>query len=92
MSADVHIRVDLSALLCIGVAAAAVYGAARYLQSWQWLSAIRRHGDSSPGKDETAAARAAQLLQLHYATCPTTAPHSDAGVPAILEASVDDVC
>ena len=88
MIADVHVRIDVSSLLCVGAAAAAVYGAVRYLQWRSWpAAATDSSGKPCSGKDAAAALKA-QLLQLHYASAQIPAPEADADVPEALQAII----
>jgi len=86
MTADVHVRIDVSSLLCAGAAAAALYGAVRYLQWRQWPSATRPSSDQPRSSRDAAAALTAQLLQLHYPPGSVPAPETDVDGPAALQA------
>ncbi len=85
MTADVHVRIDVSSLLCAGAAAAALYGAGRYLQSRQWPSAAGDSSGKPRNSQDAAVALKAQLLQLHYPPSSMPAPETDADVPAALQ-------
>ena len=88
MTADVHVRIDVSSLLCVGAAAAALYGAVRYLQCRQWPSAAEDSSGKPCNGRDAAAALKAQLLQLHYPRGSMPGPETDADVPAALQANI----
>ena len=92
MTADVHVRIDVSSLLVVGAAAAAAYGAVRYLQLCPWPSAAKDSSGKPRDGKEPAAALKAQLLQLHYPLSPVPAPEADADVPMVLQAIFSCLC